>query len=166
MSLFRLHHHNILLKKVLQKGIKWLSMLSDFWKSSYLFFATVILVMPVIVISGFWWCVLSVCGCLLNLLLLWSIGSQIGGKEKKKKNMLTLSTDLEHRSITDMAAVLWQATEARAPIRSSGQMAVVNAQAQSVDVILTSSMHKDNFSGLCQSPQKSWRVIEALFSLN
>lgn len=69
--------------------------------------------------------------------------------------MLTLSTELEHRSITDMAAVLWQATEAGAPIRSSGQMAVVNAQAQSVDVILSSSMRKGNFSGLCQSPQKS-----------
>lgn len=54
-----------------------------------------------------------------------------------------------------MAAVLWQATEARAPIRSSGQMAVVNAEAQSVDVILSSSMHKDNFAGLCRSPQKS-----------
>lgn len=48
----------------------------------------------------------------------------------EKKNMLTLSTDLEHRSITDMAAVLWQATEAGAPIRSSGQIAVVNAAAQ------------------------------------
>lgn len=69
--------------------------------------------------------------------------------------MLTLSTDLEHRGITDMAAVLWQATEAVAPIRSSGQMVVVNAEAQSVDVILCSSVHKDNFAGLCQSPQKS-----------
>lgn len=58
--------------------------------------------------------------------------------------MLTLSTDLEHRSITDMAAVLWQATEALAPIRSSGQMAVVNASAQREEVILSSSMHKDN----------------------
>lgn len=79
-----------------------------------------------------------------------------GGKKKQKKtNMLTLSTDLEHRSITDMAAVLWQATEAMAPIRSSGQMAVVNAEAQREDVILSSSMHKDNFAGLCWSLQKS-----------
>lgn len=53
------------------------------------------------------------------------------------KNMLTLSTDLdlEHRSITDTAAVLEQATEAGAPIRSLGQMAVVNAQAQTLDGI-------------------------------
>lgn len=82
---------------------------------------------------------------------------------EKKKNMLTLSTDLEHRSITDMAAVLWQATEAGAPIRSSGQMAVVNAEAQSVDVILSSSVHKDSFADLCRSPQKSRRVTEAPF---
>jgi len=69
--------------------------------------------------------------------------------------MLSLSTDLEPRSMADMAAALWQATEAGAPIRSAGQMAVVNAEVQSVDAILSSAMHKDNFAGLCQSPQKS-----------
>lgn len=37
---------------------------------------------------------------------------------------MTLSTDLEHGVISDMAAVLWQAAEATAPVRSSGQMAV------------------------------------------
>lgn len=84
-------------------------------------------------------------------------------KKTTKKNMLTLSTDLEHRSITDMAAVQWQATEAAAPVRSSGQMAVVNAEAQSVDVIHSTSMHKDNFAGLCRSPQRSQRVTKALF---
>lgn len=78
---------------------------------------------------------------------------------REKKNMLTLSTDLEHRSITDMAAVLWQATEAEAPIRSSGQMAVVNAEAQSVDVILSSSTHKDTFAGLCREPLSSLEVL-------
>lgn len=57
-------------------------------------------------------------GCWLNLLL-WPTGGQIGQGEGEK-NMLTLSTDLEHRSIIDMAAVLWQATEAAAPIRSLG----------------------------------------------
>lgn len=72
-----------------------------------------------------------------------------GGGEKK--NMLTLYTDLEHRSITDMAAVLCQAAEAQAPIRSSGQMALVNAKAQSANVILLSSMHKDNLGSLCWS---------------
>lgn len=56
--------------------------------------------------------------------------------------MLTLSADLEHRSITDMAAVLWQATEAAAPVRSSGQMAVVNAEAQCADVAHSPSVHK------------------------
>lgn len=86
--------------------------------------------------------------------------------KKKKKNMLTLSTDLEHRSITDMAAVMWQGTEAGAPIRSSGQMAVVNAEAQTVNVICSSSIHKDNFAGLCQSPEKSWRFTKSPFSLN
>lgn len=80
--------------------------------------------------------------------------------------MLTLSTDLEHNSITDMAAVLWQATEATAPVGSSGQMAVVNAAAQSVDVICSTAMHKYNFEGLCRSPQKSRRVAEALFPSN
>lgn len=44
--------------------------------------------------------------------------------------MLTLSADLEHRIITDMAAVLWQATEAGPPIRSSGQKVVVNAECE------------------------------------
>lgn len=44
---------------------------------------------------------------------------------------MTLSTDLEHGVISDMAAVLWQAAEATAPVRSSGQMAVVNAEAKS-----------------------------------
>ncbi|TNN62988.1 Nephrin [Liparis tanakae] len=42
---------------------------------------------------------------------------------KKKKPMLTLSTDLEHRGFTDMAAGLWQAAEAGPPIRSSGTQA-------------------------------------------
>lgn len=84
----------------------------------------------------FWCCVLSVCARPLRLLLQWS--TERARLARGKKNMLTLSTDLEHRSITDMAAVLWQATEVRAPIRSSGRMAVVNAWAQSVDVILSS----------------------------
>lgn len=75
-----------------------------------------------------------------------------------EKNMLTLSTDLEHRGITDMAAVLWQATEAGPPIRSSGQMAVVNAEAQSVDVILSSSTAKDNFARLCREPSVVLKV--------
>lgn len=167
MSLFRLHHYDRLLKKVqLKGGLSNYLCCQTFWKSSYLCLLLVILVMPVIVISGFWWCILSrLCGCLLNLLLPWSTGSQIGQgeREREKKNMLTLSTDLEHRSIADMAAALWQATEAGAPIRSSGQMAVVNAKAQSVDAILSSSMHRDNFADLCWSPQKSWRVTEALF---
>lgn len=56
------------------------------------------------------------------------LGARLAGGEKK--NMLTLSADLEHRIITDMAAVLWQATEARPPIRSSGQMVVVNAECE------------------------------------
>lgn len=68
--------------------------------------------------------------------------------------MLSLSTDLESRSRAGMAAALWQATEAGAPIRSSGQMAVVNAEAQSEDALLSSSVHKDNFAGLA-SPLKS-----------
>lgn len=49
--------------------------------------------------------------------------------------MLTLSADLERRIITDRAAVLWQEAEAGAPIRSTSQMAVVNAEAQRVNVI-------------------------------
>lgn len=49
--------------------------------------------------------------------------------------MLTLSTDLERRGITDMAAVLWQGTEAAAPVRSSGQTAVVNVEAQREDLL-------------------------------
>ena len=53
-----------------------------------------------------------------------------------------------------MAAVLWQATEARAPIRSSGQMAVVNAEAQGVDVIRSGSMHKDNFRRPLSEPSR------------
>lgn len=80
-------------------------------------------------------------------------GARLAGEKKKKKNMLTLSTDLEHSSITDMAAVRWQATEARAPIRSSGQTAVVNAEAQSVDVLLPSLMHTDNVAGFFWSPE-------------
>lgn len=54
---------------------------------------------------------------------------------REKINMLTLSADLEHRVITDRAAVLWQEAEAGAPIRSTSQMAVVNAEAQRVNVI-------------------------------
>lgn len=54
MSLFRLHHNNRLLKKVPLQGIKQLSMLSDFLKVLLSLFVTVVLVMPVIVISGFW----------------------------------------------------------------------------------------------------------------
>lgn len=62
-----------------------------------------------------------------------------------------------------MAAVLWQATEAAAPIRSAGQMPVVNAEAQSVDVIRRNSMHKDNFAGPRWSPRESRTVTEVLF---
>lgn len=58
----------------------------------------------------------------------------MAGMKKKKKSTLTLSTDLERRGITDMAAVLWQETEAAAPVGSSGQMAVVNMEAQSEDL--------------------------------
>lgn len=54
--------------------------------------------------------------------------------------MLTLSTDLERRGITDMAAVLWQETEAAAPVRSSGQTAVVNVEAQSGSTALAASL--------------------------
>lgn len=67
--------------------------------------------------------------------------------------MLTLSADLEHRSITDMAAVLWQATEAAAPVRSSGQVAVVNAEAQCGCSTLSLSA-QDNFAAHCLSSQK------------
>lgn len=59
-----------------------------------------------------------------------------------------------------MAAVLWQATEARAPIRSSGQMAVVNAKAQSVNVILP---QLNNFGALISLEGKGYR---GPFSLN
>lgn len=67
--------------------------------------------------------------------------------------MLTLSADLEHRIITDMAAVLWQATEAGPPIRSSGQKVVVNAECECRTVQLN---EKRQLEGLfCQIPQKS-----------
>lgn len=67
--------------------------------------------------------------------------------------MLTLSADLEHRIITDMAAVLWQATEAGPPIRSSGQKVVVNAECECRTVQLN---EKRQLGGLfCQIPQKS-----------
>lgn len=46
--------------------------------------------------------------------------------EDLKKKKLTSSTNLEHRIITDVAAVLWQATEVAASVRSSGQMALVD----------------------------------------
>lgn len=72
-----------------------------------------------------------------------------GEKKEKKKNMLTLSTDLEHRGISDMAAVLWQATEAAAPVRSSGQMAVANVKAPSGDSLPQCT--KNFVEGLCQS---------------
>ena len=102
---------------------------------------------------------LPVCGCLLNLLpsvFNWEPDwlEQKKKKKKKKKKILTLSTDLKQKRITNMAAVLWQATEARAPIRSSGQMAVVNAEAQGVDVIRSGSMHKDNFRRPLSEPSR------------
>lgn len=59
---------------------------------------------------------------------------------------MTLSTDLEHGVINAMAAVLWQAAEATAPVRSWGQMAVVNAEAQSAAVICSTSVHRDDFT--------------------
>lgn len=47
----------------------------------------------------------------------------------------------------------WTVSGSRSPspIRSSGQMALVNAKAQSVNVILLSSMHKDNLGSHCWS---------------
>lgn len=62
---------------------------------------------------------------------------------------MTLSTDLEHRVISDMAAALWwQAAAATTPVRSGGQKAVAKAGAQSVAVIRSTTVHTDNFTGL------------------
>lgn len=55
---------------------------------------------------------------------------------------MTLSTDLEHGVISDMAAVLWQAAEATGPVRSWGQLTVVNAEAQSEAVMLSISSQR------------------------
>lgn len=85
----------------------------------------------------------------------------LGKKKKEKKNMLTLSTDLEHRGISDMAAVLWQATEAAAPVRSSGQMAVANVEAPSGDSLPQCT--KSFVEGLCQSSRFSSRVAKAFY---
>lgn len=57
---------------------------------------------------------------------------------------MTLSTDLEHRVISDMAAALWQAAAATTPVRSGGQKAVAKAGA----VICSTTVHTDNFTGL------------------
>lgn len=57
---------------------------------------------------------------------------------------MTLSTDLEHRVISDMAAALWQAAAATTPVRSGGQKAVAKAGA----VIRSTTVHTDNFTGL------------------
>lgn len=61
---------------------------------------------------------------------------------------MTLSTDLEHSVISDMAAALWQAAAATTPVRSGGQKAVARAGAQSVAVIRSTTVHTDNFTGL------------------
>lgn len=67
---------------------------------------------------------------------------------------MTLSTDLEHRIISDIAAIVWQAAAATTPGRSSGQKAVVKAEAQSVAAICSTSVHTDTFTGL------PWNVCE------
>lgn len=72
---------------------------------------------------------------------------------------MTLSTDLEQGVISDMAAGLWQAAAATAPVRSSGQMAVVNAEAQSTAVICSTSVHRDDFTdslGVCKAIPRSF----------
>lgn len=61
---------------------------------------------------------------------------------------MTLSTDLEHRVISDMAAALWQAAAATTPVRSGGQKAGAKAGAQSVAVIRSATVHTDHFTGL------------------
>lgn len=61
---------------------------------------------------------------------------------------MTLSTDLEHGAISDMAAVLWQAAAATTPVRSGGQKAATKAEAQSMVVIRSTTVDTDNFTGL------------------
>lgn len=96
MSLFRLYCNSLFKERVLPRGLGNYQLLFQSFEVLLSVFLPVVWVMPAIVTCLCWWCMLSVSGCLLDLLHLWSTGSQIGQEKKHVDLVYRFRTQKHH----------------------------------------------------------------------